>query len=345
MAINKLLYPAAALYGITVKFRNLLFDKGIFRSSEFDVPVINVGNISAGGNGKTPHVEYLASLLLEQNRRIAVLSRGYGRKTKGFREVTAGGTPSENGDEPLQIKRKFGDKLKVFAGEKRVDAILKIMDTYPDTDVILLDDAFQHRAVKAGLNLLLTDYNRLFTSDALLPAGRLREGKSGASRADAIIVTKCPENITEKEKSAIRQKLEKYCNTVLFSRFEYGKPYGFLNTGKTDTNNNFFVVTGIAKPGPMIDYAGKNFDIAGIKTFPDHHRFTAKDISGIEKLTAEGNKKPAVLTTTKDAVRFWEIHRKTKFGFPVYVLPVEVKFEKDDEDKFNKMVLDFAGKT
>jgi len=166
------------------------------KSSSFDIPIINVGNISAGGNGKTPQVEYLINLLNPQYK-VAVLSRGYGRSSKGFLEVLADGSPREMGDEPLQIKRKFGDKVQVFVGENRVEAVTKIIFQNPEIQVIVLDDAFQHRAIKAGFNILLSDYNHLFTEDKLLPLGRLRENIKGANRAQAIVVTKCPTDIVK----------------------------------------------------------------------------------------------------------------------------------------------------
>ena len=340
--INKLLYPFAWLYESVISVRNVFYSIGIFKSSEFDVPIINVGNISAGGNGKTPQVEYLVELL-KDNYQVAVLSRGYGRKSKGFFEVDASSSSREMGDEPLQIKRKFKQDALVFVGENRVEAITKTMFKHPAIQVIILDDAFQHRAVKAGMNLLLTDYNHLFINDYLLPVGRLRENKNGAARADAIVVTKCPSELSMEKRNEIRQKLQIYTSQVVFSSLSYGKIYPVLNIPNdksSGSKENFLLVTGIAKPLLLEKYIKSNFNLKDKITFSDHHSFTNFDIVAIEKKISNfADQNLEVLTTEKDAVRFLDYynHRRT-FGFGVKALPVKPLFFGDDKSTFDQLI-------
>ena len=347
--INKLLYPFAWLYGGVTSLRNILFDKGIFKSSVFDIPIINVGNISAGGNGKTPQAEYIVNLL-KDDYRVAVLSRGYGRKTKGFLEVKVSSSARESGDEPLQIKRKFGDKAKVFVGEDRVEAITKILFENTGIQVIILDDAYQHRAVKPGLNLLLTDYNQLFIHDKLLPVGRLRESKGGARRADMIVVTKCPDKITDSERKNIKQQLSEFCNNVVFSSLEYGDIYPLLNNPKVETkpiDKNFLLVSGIAKPLLLENYVRNNYNLKEIISFSDHHSFTNFDMVAIEKKISNfAAQNLEVLTTEKDAVRFLDFyHQRRKFDFSVNVLPVRPVFLGDDKSSFDQLIEEYVRKS
>lgn len=316
------------------------------KSSSFDIPIINVGNISAGGNGKTPQVEYLINLLTPQYR-VGVLSRGYGRSSKGFLEVLADGSPREMGDEPLQIKRKFGDKVQVFVGENRVEAVTKILFQNPEIQVIVLDDAFQHRAIKAGFNILLSDYNHLFIEDKLLPLGRLRENIKGAKRAQTIVVTKCQTDLAVKEKALVQKKLKKYCSNVFFSSLSYGQIYPMMQSTIADDEINpsvYILVAGIAKPLLLEKYAKANFNIADKIFFKDHHSFTNFDIVAIEKKIINfAPQNLEVLTTEKDAVRFLDFYNHRRpFNFNVNVLPVVPQFMGDDKTIFDELILDYV---
>ncbi len=341
----KLLHPLAWLYGGITSLRNTLYDKEIMRSSGFDIPVINVGNLSAGGNGKTPMVEYLAALL-SPDYKVAILSRGYGRKTKGFREVTPELSVAVCGDEPLQVKRKFGNAVRVFVGEDRVEAITKILFDHPDTQLIILDDAFQHRAVKAGLNLLLTSYDRLFTRDMLLPAGRLRESRAGAARADAIIVSKCPDSLSQKEKEQIKAELSHFGKPVFFSRLKYGEIQPVVNTTKS-VNKSYIMVTAIAKPAIMENHATASFTLLDKLRFADHHDFSERDIKKVEeKISIFAAQNPEVLTSSKDAVRFMDFYgKRRKFYFGLNVLPVALDFIDKDKQMFKELIEDYVRKS
>ena len=242
------------MYAIISKLRGLLFDLGIIKSSEFDIPIINIGNLAVGGSGKTPHIEYLIALLSEEFN-IATLSRGYGRKTKGFREVTIDSTANESGDEPLQIKLKFPN-INVFVGEDRVEAVTKLLFSNPEIDIILLDDAYQHRAIKAGYNILLTDYQKIFTSDKSMPMGRLREYPSAAKRSDLVIVSKCPNDISTNKQKELIAEISKFTNSdTLFSMVNYKELIPFNKDIAFENNpDNILIISGIAKPEPMLDY-------------------------------------------------------------------------------------------
>lgn len=287
----KLLYPFALIYGLTTWVRNKLFDWGFLKQTKFEVPAISIGNLSMGGTGKTPHIEYFISKY-KTTHKIAVVSRGYGRKTKGFRYVNATDSAENVGDEPLQIKNKFDDII-VTVGEKRVDAIQQVLKENSDINLILLDDAFQHRYVKPSLNILLTEYSNPFWKDLVVPAGRLREFRCGWKRSDLIIITKCPETIDLKIPPSIKSK------PIYFSRIAYQNPILI--------NGQFFkkviLVTGIANPLPLLGYLRKNsFEIVHHFNHSDHHTFSNSDISNIlSKLDSE--KDAMLLTTEKDWMR------------------------------------------
>ena len=291
-----MLYPLSLLYGAVVFIRNKFYDKGILKSHKFD-SVICVGNITVGGTGKTPHIEYLLSLLGKQHK-IAVVSRGYKRKSKGFRYVDVNDTSSNSGDEPLQIKKKFPNAI-VAVDANRINAIHKIKNDYHDVDIILLDDAFQYRKVTASINILLIDYNRPVWNDLMLPAGRLRDCRSNIRRSDIIIVTKCPENITNDDKEKCIKQLAKYGKQVYFSHSTMGK--------EISLNNNVFMPSkiyafaGIANPQPFFEEIHTRYPNLHIEQqiFPDHHNFTEKEIKTIAKKA----KTHTIVTTEKDFVR------------------------------------------
>ncbi len=346
-----LLFPFALLYGFAVSVRNHLFDLKLLKSTEFDIPIISVGNITVGGTGKTPHIEYLIRLLKE-NFEVATLSRGYKRKTKGFLPVELNSTVEEVGDEPLQIKHKFEDII-VSVCEKRVTGVEQLTNESNKKmpDVILLDDAFQHRRITPGINILLIDYNRPIKEDTMLPAGRLREGKTQMQRANIIIFTKCPSEIPPIKRRILKQdvRLQPY-QELFFTTFEYGfaQPV-FQENGLSEIQNleeySIFVVTGIASPKPMHKYLKALSGEMKTKEFPDHHYFTRNDIeiiiSDFEKIKA---KKKIIVTTEKDALRFKDLPDLNEaFRNALYYLPVYVKFLDGEEKLFNKKIINYVG--
>ncbi len=287
------LQPLSWPYAAITAVRNWAFDRGILKSTSFDIPIITVGNLSTGGTGKTPMV----SLLLKHSKgNLAVLSRGYGRKTKGFQEVSVDNTVYEVGDEPLEQKRKFPEVI-VAVCEDRVAGIETLLKNYPDLQGIILDDAFQHRYVKSSAQLVLTPYVQRFTKDYVLPAGNLRESAHGAERATAIVVTKCPLELSQEEKQRIRIEIASYSQApVFFSTLNYSE------NAQWSSKDKYLVVTGIENPTPLHNHLlGKGFSFESIQ-FPDHHNFTASDIQKIEA-KARDSKASAIITTAKDITR------------------------------------------
>ncbi len=334
------------MLGLITKIRNQLFDKGIFKSSEFDLPIINVGNLAVGGSGKTPHVEYLISLLNPEFK-VATLSRGYGRNTRGFREVNIQDLASESGDEPLQIKKHFPD-VNVFVGEKRVEAVSKLLFEHPDIEVILLDDAYQHRAIKAGLNILLTDYSKIFTEDKIMPAGRLREHPRGANRADIVIITKCPLDVNENKKTEIQNKISHYTNApVLFSGIKYHEELipVFANRKNIESGMNIVLVSGIAKSLGLEDYVKEKYQVGNFEhfNFRDHYHFKQRDLQNIEEKFNTFDEPKIILCTDKDAVRLAEVAEGNSFeNLSLYRLPIEVQFLGNDKEIFDKKIIDYV---
>lgn len=340
-----LLLPFALLYGAAIWLRNLLFDWGILPSKSFPIPVISVGNLSAGGAGKTPHVEYLVQLL-KDNYQIAVLSRGYKRKTKGFVLAGSDSTAHDIGDEPLQIQKKFPDIL-VAVQEKRRKGIERIMREHPEINLIILDDAFQHRYVNPGLNLLLTGYYNPFFRNFLLPVGNLREAKRRAKRAHALVVTKTPHVFSPLDRRFFVQKLRRYkLNNIYFSRLGYQQFTPMTpETPECPPRNikTIFLLTGIANPESLQERLKTRCKDLFIHRYPDHHQFREKDLKKLRKDFCEvisGSK--IVVTTEKDAMRLGDEQlRKQLGGIPVYCLPVRVVFHHEDKKKFDRMVFDF----
>lgn len=342
-----LLRPLSPVYGMAVSLRNMLYDLGIFRSRTFPLPVICVGNITVGGTGKTPHVEYIAELL-SQYGPVAVLSRGYLRQSSGFRLVQPGDTVSDAGDEPLQMVLRLPG-VTVAVDRDRVHGISELHRLIPLLKAIILDDGFQHRAVRAGLNILLTDYNRLMTRDRLLPYGRLRESLRGMRRADIIVVTKTPPAINPAEADAIAAEINPQPRQQLyFSTLEYGdlKPvFTGVNERRITADTGVVLVTGIADPTPLAERISAAARSVTHIQFSDHHNFNRDDISRITSaLQALEQSDKIVVTTEKDSVRLKEF---TIIADPVrehlYYLPVKVRIIKDEE-KFIKRVTGYAGK-
>jgi tetraacyldisaccharide 4'-kinase len=351
---NILLYPFSILYGVITEIRNFMYNTGILTSHEFSIPVICVGNITVGGTGKTPHTEYLISLLKE-NFRIATLSRGYKRKSIGFIIASSSSAVNEIGDEPAQIFRKFPD-VTVTVDRNRVHGVKSILQERPETEVIILDDGFQHRRIKPGLTILLTDFNRLMIQDHLLPYGRLRESLSNISRADIILITKSPENISPIQRRLIVKEINKapYQN-LFFTSLEYKEPCLVFDGSAADKKifvkhekekRGIVLITGIVNPLPFKKFLSAFFcEICHI-CLPDHHRFSEKDIF---KISAAYNDLKAtvkfVITTEKDAVRLGEF---TNIAEPIrssfFYVPVEVTFLNDDKEEFDNLILDYVRK-
>ncbi|MCP4051590.1 MAG: tetraacyldisaccharide 4'-kinase [Mesoflavibacter sp.] len=329
--IRIILFPFVPIYFLVTWFRNLAYDKGWFKSTSYDFPIICVGNLSAGGTGKTPMVEYLIRLLKDETN-LATLSRGYGRKTKGFLLAEDSITATELGDEPFQFYHKFKDEITVAVDEDRQHGIstLRALKTKPE--VVILDDAFQHRKVKAGYNILLTTYNNLYVDDFVLPTGNLREPKKGAKRANIIVVTKCPEFLSQNDKEAIVLKLKpKVYQHVFFSHISYND--SVLNeTQKVGLKalKSFTLVTGIANAKPLVNYLkSQQLDFNHIE-FKDHHNFTADDVKKLSKLER-------IVTTEKDYMR---LKNEAVLKGKLYFLPIKTVI--DNSEQFDALVKAFT---
>jgi tetraacyldisaccharide 4'-kinase len=348
--INKKLLPLSWLYGLGVKFRNTLFDIGVLKSRDFQIPIISVGNITVGGTGKTPHVEYLVRLLKDQFH-VAVLSRGYKRKSKGFVLASTKTAMPEIGDEPYQMKQKF-PKVTVAVDKNRCQGIDLLADNDKHLDVILLDDAFQHRYVKPGINILLVDYHRLIIYDKLLPAGRLREPMTGKNRADIVIVTKCPTTLKPMEYRVITRAMNLYpYQHLYFTTLEYDelRPM-FPQTPKKMTmsqlaDKNVLLLSGIASPEQMEhDLSPLSPNLVPL-TFSDHHQFKQKDIQLINETFAAMPAPKLIITTEKDATRLQLAETLSdEVRKNLYVLPVRIKFMQEQEDNFNNQIIDYVHK-
>ena len=348
--INKKLLPLSWLYGLGVKFRNTLFDIGVLKSRDFQIPIISVGNITVGGTGKTPHVEYLVRLLKDQFH-VAVLSRGYKRKSKGFVLASTKTAMPEIGDEPYQMKQKF-PKVTVAVDKNRCQGIDLLVGKDKRLDVILLDDAFQHLYVKPGINILLVDYHRLIIYDKLLPAGRLREPMTGKNRADIVIVTKCPTTLKPMEYRVITRAMNLYpYQHLYFTTLEYDelRPM-FPQTPKKMTmsqlaDKNVLLLSGIASPEQMEhDLSPLSPNLVPL-TFSDHHQFKQKDIQLINETFAAMPAPKLIITTEKDATRLQLAETLSdEVRKNLYVLPVRIKFMQEQEDNFNNQIIDYVHK-
>lgn len=309
--IDNRLLPLSWLYGIGVRIRNWMFDIGLKKSRSFDIPVISVGNLTVGGSGKTPHVEYLVRLLKDKVK-VAVLSRGYKRKSKGYVLAEKQTRMQEIGDEPYQMKNKFAD-IYVAVDKDRCHGIEQLTGNKEtnDTDVIILDDAFQHRHVKPGINILLVDYHRLIIYDRLLPAGRLREPLSGKNRADIVIVTKCPQDMKPMDFRVIMRAMNLYpYQKLFFTTLKYGRliPAYCGEKRRLDSigkNENILLLTGIASPEHMVTDLKPYTENIIQMNFPDHHQFTPKDIKMINEKFAGMPSPKIIITTEKDNTRLF----------------------------------------
>lgn len=333
------LLPFSWLYGFITDIRNILFDNGLLRSQKVPQQVIAVGNLTVGGTGKTPVIEYLTHLFSDQVP-TAILSRGYGRTTKGFVEAGPAATAQLIGDEPFQFYTKFGTKVKVSVCEKRVDGALRIHEKHPDISLLLLDDAFQHRAIRRDVNILLNDYNRPFYDDAPFPAGRLRERRHGARRADAVIVNKCPDDLGLAERESISSRIQHYTRRgvpVFFAGTRYGTPIGY--DGGPVQLKNVKMVAGIANPAPFAAYLGARFSVTDQRVFADHYNYTPSDV---EDLIKNLKNDTFVVTTEKDMVKLKPIVVSKGYAARFAYIPVSVNFG-NDETAFVKWVTSQAG--
>jgi tetraacyldisaccharide 4'-kinase len=337
-----LLLPFAMLYGCIVVLRNWLYKKNVFKSTSFGLPLICVGNLSVGGTGKSPMVEYLVMHLKNQFK-VATLSRGYKRKTKGYALATDKTTAIDIGDEPMQFHRKFPD-IPVAVGEERLVAIPQLLHDRPETQAIILDDAFQHRQVQPGFNILLTDYSNLFTRDFFLPTGDLRDAPTSYKRADTIIVTKCRPDLSEEEKKKIIKEISPLAHQkVFFTSIAYGTPYHITQHNFThiDEHTEVLLITGIANPRPLKMFLEDRVNTYYMMHYNDHHIFSFDDWRDIKKrFEVMDAEKKVVLTTEKDAMRLLKFNKEIN-GMPFYVIPIEHRFLFSEGTAFNEMVVNF----
>ncbi|MCB2194264.1 MAG: tetraacyldisaccharide 4'-kinase [Bacteroidetes bacterium] len=349
--LSPILFPISLLYGLIVYIRNRLYDFQVFRSNRFKIPLISVGNITVGGTGKTPHIEYLVELL-KSDFRVATLSRGYKRKTKGFVLATEESTDRDIGDEPRQIKQKFPD-VTVAVDEKRTRGIKQLMQKNKDLDVILLDDAYQHRTVTPNVSILLIDYSRPIDKDYMLPLGNLREHAFEKRRANIIIVTKSPDNLQPIDRRMMYNEIKPFpFQHVFFTTFEYGALKPVFDPSENKNPSDFkdyeiLLVTGIANPKPLKEHlAEKISKNIHVLEYSDHYNFKPSDFKRIEqKFDAIQSNRKIIITTEKDAMRlqkFSNIANNLKDSF--FYLPIQVKFLNNRTDNFNQQIIEYVRK-
>jgi len=337
-----LLFPFSLIYGMVVTVRNWCYDAGIFKSTGFNRPIIVVGNLDVGGAGKSPMTEYLVRLF--KNNKPTILSRGYGRKTKGF--LLAGDKPQASviGDEPAQFKHKF-PKVTVAVCEKRVEGIRQLRDKY---SLVILDDAYQHRALKPGFSILLFDYNRLNQPRLVLPAGNLREPFSGRERADVIVISKCPAILADAEIALIKKHIKPLPHQALFfTTINYMALRNMEGTTvyqNIDDQTTVFLLTGIANPAPLLSHLKKFTSLVSHHNYPDHHEFTLKNISKLaDDFFACTSQKKLIITTEKDAQRLGEQELQSAVKkLPVLVLPIGISFLNNGKQQFDNLVTEYV---
>jgi len=345
--LRLLLSPFSLIYAAVIVLRNAAYDRGLLSSHKFNIPVISIGNLAVGGAGKSPMAEYLIQLL-KDHYKVAVLSRGYGRKTSGFIELSETSTVKEAGDEPIQFKRKF-PSVTVAVCENRITGIERLQQF---NDLIILDDAYQHRSVQAGLNLLLFDYNSIFHSQYLLPAGNLREPLSGRKRADIILITKTPVALSGTEREKAARQIAPYPNQeIFFSYLEYGELTALngehnLPLSAINEETELIVITGIANTVTLLDELKRYTRSIIHHNYRDHHNFSTKNIIKLASAwSASGANTKLIITTEKDAQRLRspELNELLK-DLPVYYLPVTTKIHKPGEEQFNQIIDQYVAK-
>ena len=348
--INKALRPLSWIYGLGVRLRNTLFSMGVLKSRAFDVPVISVGNITVGGTGKTPHVEYLVQLLQDLCR-VAVLSRGYKRKSKGYIKATAQSTMPEIGDEPYQMMQKF-PHITVAVDKDRCHGIDQLLADSDRPDVILLDDAFQHRYVKPGVNILLVDYHRLIIYDELLPAGRLREPLEGKDRADVVIVTKCPKDMKPMGFRVITKAMNLYAyQQLFFTTLEYGELRPVFQEAQSVVplsqlhDYNVLLLAGIASPKQLLHDLTPQVGYVTPLIFADHHQFTHHDVKNINEAFARLPEPRIIITTEKDATRLQLVEELSDLvRTNLFIIPINVCFMLEQGNTFNSYIINYVHK-
>lgn len=340
-----LLFPFALIYGVITSLRNGMYRVGIFKASKFSLPIISIGNLSMGGTGKTPHTEYLIRLL-QDDKKVFTLSRGFGRKEYGFIQASDQSSARQIGDEPFQFYRKFGSRIGVAVDANRVAGVMEICKTNPTTQVVLLDDAFQHRAIRAGLSILITPFDDPFYTDFIAPVGRLREARWGKNRADIIVISKCP-SFEQINRDEIRRKINPYQHQkVFFSRIVYGSALNIANPSQLCQliGRNLIVVSGIANPAPLIEQLSVENRILEHVKFADHYNFKPTDIRAIHNLFDKfaGND-ALIITTEKDAMRLLDPGmRKEILNYPWFYQEIEI--ELDQATEFNQLIKDYVEK-
>jgi tetraacyldisaccharide 4'-kinase len=350
---NILLYPVSFIYGLITGFRNFLFNSGILSSMEFHLPIICVGNITVGGTGKTPHTEYIAELLKERFK-VATLSRGYKRKTRDFRIASASALVSDIGDEPMQMFRKLPGVV-VSVDRDRVHGVNSLLRDRPEVEVIILDDAYQHRRIKPGLSILLSGFERPVWKDHMLPYGNLREKRANMKRADVILITKCPENLSVDQMGHVVKGIDKKSEQKLFfTTLNYKTPIPVFETGHVlaepeisgCSGCGIVLITGIANPEPLKDHLKKSFNEIIHLPFPDHYNFNEHDLLRIASAYNDLKSGTRYLfTTEKDAVRFRELTNVTEpLRSKFYYVPVEIRFLNKDKDQFDNLIIDYVRK-
>ncbi|MFA5417392.1 MAG: tetraacyldisaccharide 4'-kinase [Bacteroidales bacterium] len=338
-----ILFPFAWIYGLAIRFRHLLFDLGVLKSTTFNIPMIGVGNLSLGGTGKTPFVEYLIRMFSDDYK-VSVLSRGYGRKTKGFLFGNQYSTHYDIGDEPMQYLRKFEGKVKVAVDEDRVDGVKNLTEDDANLELILLDDVFQHRYIQPGLSILLTDINKLYNEDYLLPVGGLRDVVAQAKRADIVVVTKTNKMLSPITKRRVKHVLKLLPHQSLyFSYINYGKAIPFVEDSKFEWANHVRTIVmfaGIANSYPFQEYLRDLCSELIVLDYPDHYQFKRKDLEHIRKTfedTFAGNK--ILVTTEKDAMRLLNSDYFSELkNLPLFYIPIEMKMHGLDETNLSNQL-------
>ena len=336
------LFPLAIVYGGILSFRNWLYQKKIIGAVNFNLPIIGVGNLSVGGTGKSPMVDFLVSFL-KTDYPIATLSRGYKRRTSGYVLANEQTTAIEIGDEPMQFHLSHPD-IAVSVCEKRIEAIPQLLFDRPETKLVILDDAFQHREIIAGFNIILTDYANLYTRDFYLPTGDLRDQKESADRADVIVVTKCPSSLSQQERYEIMQELNPLSNQhVFFTKIEYETPFHIITkeVKSLSRQNEILLVCGIANPQPLTDYIHESTKTYDALFYSDHHIYTVENLNEIEERYSQiRDDQKMIITTEKDAVRLIKFKDRIAH-LPLYVLPISVGFLFEQEEEFKSLISSF----
>lgn len=327
--LRKLLLPFGWLYGAVMSLRNLFYNRRYFDSYKIPKKSIVVGNLSTGGTGKTPLVDYILRHFVESKIPTSVLSRGYGRETTGVIVANSESTSEQIGDEPLLYQKHFTDKINVVVAEKRKLGVERIQYTFPDNELIILDDAFQHRAVTAGLNILVTPFNDLYCDDVILPAGNLREFKSGAKRSDLVLVSKCPEDLSEEQKKDTINRLKFDPGNVFFSKIKYGELIPFKSGTKTELEN-ILLITGIGNPKPLIELLSRFSEVTHIP-FNDHHDFSLADIESIHDIFGKfASRNKIIVTTEKDFMRLMKFDQVYNEAYPWFYQPISIEIDRQE---------------